>query len=50
MLTKIGSMIGSSICLDSVTVSNTKHEFARLLVEVSVEEAKHYQAVLVIPL
>ena len=28
MLEHIGIMIGSPICLDSVTTSNAKHEFA----------------------
>ena len=44
-------MIGDPICLDGVTARNlnTNHDlaFARLLVEVSVEEAKRTEAILV---
>ena len=49
MLERIGSMIGSPICLDSATASNAKHEFTRMLAEVSVEEARQYEAILVSP-
>ena len=47
MLEMIGSMIGIPICLDAVTASNLKHEFARILVEVSVEEMNRFEAILV---
>ena len=49
MIGKIGCMIGDPICMDGVTAHNTRVDiaFVRLLVEVSVEEAKRTEAILV---
>ena len=47
MLEKIESMIGSPVCLDGVTASNMRHEFARMLVVVSVEDVQRDVATLV---
>ena len=45
MLENIASVIGSPVCLDGVTTSNMRHEFARMLVVVSVEDVQHDEAV-----
>lgn len=49
MLNVIGSMIGSPICMDKFTTQRKRLSFARILVNVNVEEAKCREILLVGP-